>query len=72
MRALTLIPKEVKKTYHVRKRKDCLEVHLPVYVHIDFDERFEITKHNTEIKIRNDKCVVCLYLYKTYIHITIF
>ena len=72
MKALSLIPKKVKETYHVRKRKDCIEVHSPIYVNIDFDERFEITKHKDEIKIRNDKCVVCLYLYIEYIHITIF
>ena len=72
MKILSLIPKKVKETYHVRKRKDCIEIHFPMYVHIDFDEGFEITKHETDIRIRNNKCAVCLYSDMTYIHITIF
>ncbi len=72
MKALTLIPKKVKETYHVQKCKNCIEIHLPMYVNIDFDERFEITKNEYEIRIRNKQCAVSLYLYKKYVHITIF
>ncbi len=72
MKALTLIPKKVKETYHILRRKDCIEVHFPVYVNIDFNERFEIIKNEYEIRIRNNQCAVSLCLYKTYVHITIF
>ena len=72
MEILTLIPKNVKETYQIDKHKDCISVHSPVYVNIDFDKEFKITRRDYTIDIQNDKCIVSLYLGHKNIHITIF
>ena len=72
MRALTLIPKKVRETYQIFKNDDNLSINDPCFVHIDFDETFKITQDKYTINIENDKCLVSLYLYKKYVHITIF
>ncbi len=72
MKSLSLIPKEVRETYQIVKWDSNLSIHDPCYVNINFDKRFKITKDEYDIIIRNDRCVVCLSLYKKYVHITIF
>ena len=72
MKTLSLIPKKVKETYQICKRKDCISVHSPTYVNIDFDKKFRITRTDFTIDIQNDKCIVSLYLRFKNVHITIF
>ena len=72
MKTLSLIPKKVKETYQIEKRKDCIEVHSPAYVNIQFDKEFEIVKDGTTIIIKNSKCCVSLWIEIKIQHITIY
>ncbi len=72
MKVLTLIPKKIKETYQIYKRKDCIEVHFPAYVNIQFDKEFKITQNKETIAIINDKCCVTLWKKIKEQHITIY
>ena len=74
---MTLIPKKIKEKYRIVKWKDAITIsdpfwNAPNYVKIDFDKKFEVTKNEREIQIKNSKC--CVSLSKNYIniHMTIF
>jgi len=72
MKVLSLIPKKVQKTYDIERDKNCIEIHSPVYVNIDFDDSFRIEKDYYTVSIKNSKCVVSLYLNTFNVHITIY
>ena len=72
MKTISLIPKKVKETYEIEKRKNCIEVHSPAYVNIEFDKDFGIVKDKTIITIKNSKCCVSLWLERKIQHITIY
>jgi len=72
MKALTLIPKQVKKDYGIKKYKEGLDVNSPSYVNIDFDERFNVKKTPCTISIQNSKCIVNLFRNTKMMHVTIY
>lgn len=72
MKALTLIPKKIKKDYEITRRNNAINIHTPVYVNIDFDKSFEISQGLCTLSISNDKCVVSLWKSVYKMHITIF
>jgi len=72
MKALTLIPKKVKKTYDIERTKTGLNIHQPVYVNVNFDERFRIEEDKVSIEIINERCWITLYKSLSKPHITIF
>jgi len=73
MKAMTLIPKKVKKMYDIVKWQNSdISVNSPAYVSIYFDECFRIIETKMEIKIQNSKCIVCLYKDIKNMHITIY
>lgn len=72
MKALTLIPKKVREMYHIRKSKDCLDIHSPIYVNINFDEKFSIKTSKNSVDIGNDKCIVILFRKTKLMNITIY
>jgi len=72
MKALTLIPKEVKKTYRIEKCKNVIFIHQPVCVNIEMDEEFEIFEHGLTVAIKNSKCIVNLWKEGRIQHITIY
>ena len=71
MKAISLIPKKVIKTYNIREWDTELSINHPCYVNIRFDDRFNITIEQESVRIGNDKCVVTLYTNRKFVHITI-
>ena len=72
MKALSLIPKKIKETYQIEKRKNCIEVHSPAYINIQFDKDFRIVKDGVTITIKNSKCCVSLWVERKILHIAIY
>ena len=72
MKALTLIPKQIKKDYGIKKYKEGLDVNSPSYVNIDFDDRFEIRDNGVTVGIKNRKCIVNLWKDTKMMHVTIY
>ena len=72
MKILTLIPKKIKETYQIEKRKNCMEVHSPAYINIQFDKEFRITQNEETINFKNSKCCVSVWKKRKIQHITIY
>ena len=72
MKALSLIPKKVKEIYQIYKHENCIEVHSPSYVNINFDERFKVSQDSSTFMIQNDKCIVNLWKKSKRMHVTIY
>lgn len=72
MKALTLIPKKIKKTYDINRTKDGLNIHQPFYINIDFDEMFRIEESEICIDVINEKCWITFYKSLSKPHIAIF
>lgn len=72
MKALTLLPKEIKSRYLIIRQKDCVEVHVPSYINIDFDERFCVESNETVHMIKNSKVCVTLWNDVDYMHVTVY
>jgi hypothetical protein len=72
MKALTLIPKNIKKEYKISKYKNGIDISSPVYININFDDRFEIVNNSITVKIRNNRCSITLWKKTFLMHVTIF
>ena len=72
MKALTLIPKQIKKDYGIIKYEDSIAINYPAYVTVDFDNNFEIINGNLSVDIKNSKCIVCLWKRTFNMHVTIY
>ena len=72
MKALTLIPKQIKKDYGITKYKDAITITNPAFVNIDFDDRFEIANSEITVDIKNSKCIVSLWKKTFMMHVTIY
>ena len=72
MKALTLLPRKIKKTYSIRREKDCIDIHDPVYINIDFGDKFEIYKQGCTWVIKNGKVAVALWVKVKIMHVTVF
>ena len=72
MKALTLIPKNVKEEYQIGKYKNGIDINSPVYINIEFDDRFEIINSSIAVKIRNNRCSITLWKKTFLMHVTIF
>ena len=72
MKALTLLPKKIKETYTIVKRKKCIEVHSPAYINIEFDDRFRISTNGITFTIENSKVCVILWIDRVIMHTTVF
>ena len=72
MKALTLIPKNVKKEYKIGKYKNGIDISSPVYINIDFDDRFEIINSSVVVRIKNNRCSITLWKGTKIIHVTIY
>ncbi len=71
MKALTLLPKKIKKMYLIHREKDCIAVHNPAYININFDDNFKIYKSACTWVIQNDKVIVALWLKVKIMHVTV-
>jgi len=72
MKALTLIPKNVKEEYQIGKYKNGIDINSPVYINIEFDDRFEIANGEITVDIKNSKCIVSLWKKTFLMHVTIY
>ena len=72
MKALTLIPKNVKEEYQIGKYKNGIDINSPVYINIEFDDRFEIANGKITVDIKNSKCIVSLWKRMKTMHVTIY
>ena len=72
MKVLTLIPREVKKTYRIEKQGNVIFIHRPVCVNIKIDEEFGIFESGLTVSIKNSKCIVNLWKKVMIQHITIY
>ena len=72
MKALALIPKQIKKEYGIRKYKDSIGITDPAHITIEFDDRFEIANGEITVDIKNSKCIVSLWKKTFIMHVTIF
>ena len=72
MKILTLLPKEIKKTYVIQRDKKRVEIHEPAYINIDFDERFGVETNGTTWSIQNSKVCVALWIGVKIMHVTVF
>jgi len=72
MKALTLLPKKIKETYTIVKRKECIEVHSPAYINIEFDDEFRISTNGTAYSIQNSKVCVHLWIDIINMHTTVY
>jgi len=72
MKALTLIPKQIKKDYLIRRYEDCITVNSPAFVNINFDDHFKIEEMPDVISIENNICKVQLFRNTKMMHVTIY
>jgi len=72
MKAMTLIPKEIKKTYQIEKYENAITIDHPAYINIDIDDKFEIKNGRATVDIINSKCHVSLWKKTFLMHITIY
>lgn len=72
MKALTLLPKKIKETYHITKDEKHIHINSPAYINIEFDERFRIEKNEITYSIANSKVCVALWIETKNMHVTVF
>ena len=71
MKALTLLPKDIKRRYSINRTSDTIHLHTFGYINIDIDDEFKISETEKCWEIRNSKVWVTLWKNSKIRHIAV-
>lgn len=72
MKALSLLPKEIKKAYDIKRIANQINIHDPAYINVDMDSRFRIETDGITYSVANSKVKVNLWIDCKIMHTTVF
>lgn len=72
MKALTLLPRDIKRKYDIERTDDTIHLYTFGYINIDIDDEFTISETESCWNIKNSKVIVSLWKGRNIRHITVY